>query len=205
MANDMFNKDNDFTSEINKAIESIDANQIAKNIETLFSGLGDILTEGLGDIADGLGLDASELGLDTPKRRTKKLEKMERVCKFIKEAETYYLATIERDQPRVRPFGTIHIYDNKLYIQTGRSKKVSRQLAANPKCEICAYKEGTWLRLAGTLVEDKRIEAKQSMLDAYPSLQSMYKADDNNTQVLYFTKATATFSSFAGEPEVLRF
>ena len=94
---------------------------------------------------------------------------MERVEKFLKEAETYYLATVEGDQPRVRPFGTAHIFEGKLYIQTGKAKEVSKQIHANPKVEICAFKNGEWLRVAGELVEDDRREARQSMLDAYPS------------------------------------
>ena len=130
---------------------------------------------------------------------------MERVCNFLKEAQTYYLATVEGDQPRVRPFGTIHIFEGKLYIQTGKSKDVAKQLIANGKAEICAFKGGEWLRVAGTLVEDDRREARQSMLDAYPSLQGMYSADDGNTMVLYFKDATATFSSFAGAPETVTF
>ena len=103
---------------------------------------------------------------------------MERVVNFLKEAEIYYLATVEGDQPRVRPFGTAHIFERKLYIQTGKVKDVSKQIHANPKVEICAFKNGEWLRVAGELVEDDRREAKQSMLDAYPSLQKMYSADD---------------------------
>ena len=101
---------------------------------------------------------------------------MEQVAKFLKEADTYYLATVEGDQPRVRPFGTAHIFEGKLYIQTGKSKAVSKQIHANPKVEICAFKGGEWLRVAGELVEDDRREARQSMLDAYPSLQKMYDA-----------------------------
>ena len=119
--------------------------------------------------------------------------------------ESFYLATVEGDQPRVRPFGTAHIFEGKLYIQTGKSKDVSKQLAANNKTEICAFKDGKWLRVAGTLIEDDRVEARQSMLDAYPQLQSMYSADDGNTQVLYFKDATATFSSFTDAPEVVKF
>ena len=131
---------------------------------------------------------------------------MERVCQFLKDAGIYYLATVEGDQPRVRPFGTAHIFEGKLYIQTGKVKEVSKQLLKNGKAEICAMK-GTdeWIRIAGTLVEDDRIEARQSMLDAYPSLQSMYKADDGNTQVFYFKDATATISSFTRAPEVIKF
>ena len=124
---------------------------------------------------------------------------MERVCKFLKEAGTYYLETVEGDQPRVRPFGTAHI------LQTGKVKEVSKQLHANSKAEICAFKNGEWLRVAGELIEDDRVEARQSMLDAYPSLQKMYSADDGNTEVFYFKNAIATFSSFIHEPEVVKF
>lgn len=130
---------------------------------------------------------------------------MDRVEKFLKEAETYYLATVEGDQPRVRPFGTAHIFEGRLYIQTGKVKDVSKQIHANPKVEICAFKNGEWLRVAGELVEDDRREARQSMLDAYPSLRKMYSADDGNTEVFYFKNATATFSSFTHEPEVVKF
>ena len=130
---------------------------------------------------------------------------MEKVEKFLKDAEVYYLATVEGDQPRVRPFGTAHIFDGKLYIQTGKVKDVSKQLHANPKAEICAFKNGTWLRVAGELVEDDRLEAKESMLDAYPELKKMYSADDGNTEVFYFKNATATFSSFTSAPEVVTF
>ncbi|RKM59785.1 NimC/NimA family protein [Butyrivibrio sp. CB08] len=130
---------------------------------------------------------------------------MERVTQFLKDAGTYFLATVDGDQPRVRPFGTAHIFEGKLYIQTGKVKDVSKQIHANPKVEICAFKDGQWLRVAGELVEDDRIEAKQSMLDAYPSLQGMYKADDGNTEVFYFKNATATFSSFTSAPETVKF
>lgn len=130
---------------------------------------------------------------------------MQRVIDFLKEAETYYLATVEGDQPRVRPFGTAHVFEGKLYIQTGKVKDVSKQIHANPKVEICAFKNGEWLRVAGTMVEDERLEAKESMLDAYPALKNMYSADDGNTEVFYFKDATATFSSFTHEPEVVTF
>ncbi|MBP3261267.1 pyridoxamine 5'-phosphate oxidase family protein [Pseudobutyrivibrio sp.] len=130
---------------------------------------------------------------------------MEKVVQFLKDAGTYYLATVDGDQPRVRPFGTAHIFEGKLYIQTGKSKDVSKQLHANPKAEICAFMDGKWLRVAGELVSDDRRDAKVSMLDAYPSLQSMYSADDDNTEVLYFKNATATFSSFTDAPEVVKF
>lgn len=130
---------------------------------------------------------------------------MEKVVEFLKEAGTYYLATVEGDQPRVRPFGTAHVFEGKLYIQTGKVKDVSKQLMANPKAEICAFKNGEWIRIAGELIEDDRVEARQSMLDDYPSLQKMYSADDGNTQVFYFKNATATISSFTHEPEVINF
>ena len=130
---------------------------------------------------------------------------MQRVCGFLKSAGVYYLATVEGDTPRVRPFGTVNIFEGKLYIQTGKVKPVSHQLAANPKAEICAFKDGKWLRLSGELVEDDRVEAKKSMLDAYPDLRGMYDENDDNTEVLYFKNATATFSAFGAAPETITF
>lgn len=130
---------------------------------------------------------------------------MERICNFLKEAGVYYLATVDGKQPRVRPFGTAHIFEGKLYIQTGKVKSVSKQLAENPKVEISAFKDGTWIRVAGELVNDDRMEAKKSMLDAYPNLRGMYDENDDNTQVLYFKNGVATFSSFTASDEVIEF
>ena len=130
---------------------------------------------------------------------------MEKTATFLKEAGTYYLATTDGDQPRVRPFGTVNIFDGKLYIQTGKSKDVSKQLHANPKAEICAFKDGNWLRVACELIEDDRREARESMLNAYPQLRAMYSEDDGNTEVFYLKNATATFSSFTAAPEVETF
>ena len=130
---------------------------------------------------------------------------MEKVYEFLKAAQTYYLATVDGDQPRVRPFGTVNIFEGKLYIQTGKSKDVSKQLHANPKAEICAFKDGVWLRVAGGLIEDDRREARASMLDAYPELRNMYSEDDGNTEAFYIQNATATFSSFTAAPEVINF
>ena len=130
---------------------------------------------------------------------------MERICNFLKEAEVYYLATVEGDQPRVRPFGTAHIYEGKLYIQTGKVKPVSKQIEANPKAEICAFKNGAWLRVAGELINDDSVEAKKSMLDDYSNLRAMYDENDGNTQVLYFKNGVATFSSFTAPEEKIEF
>lgn len=130
---------------------------------------------------------------------------MKRVCDFLKKAEVYYLATVEGDQPRVRPFGTVNEFEGKLYIQTGKVKPVSRQLGANPKAEICAFCEGAWVRISCELIEDDRLEAKKSMLDAYPNLRGMYDENDGNTQVFYMHNATATFSSFGKAPETVSF
>ena len=130
---------------------------------------------------------------------------MERVCKFLKDAGVYYLATVEGDQPRVRPFGTANIFDGKLYIQTGKVKPCSKQILANPKVEISAFHQGTWIRIAGELAEDDRLEAKKAMLDAYPNLRGMYDENDGNTQVFYMQNAVATFSAFGKAPEVVEF
>lgn len=125
---------------------------------------------------------------------------METVYNFLKEANTYYLATIEGDQPRVRPFGTIDLFEDRLYIQTGKSKDVYKQIEANPKVEICACSGLDWLRVSATLVPDDRVEAKKHMLDAYPHLRNMYDENDDNTIVLYLKDAKATFASLAGKP-----
>ena len=130
---------------------------------------------------------------------------MEKICKFLKEAGVYYLATMDGDQPRVRPFCTAHIFEGKLYIQTGKVKPVSKQIMENPKVEISAFKDGVWIRLAGELAEDDRVEAKKSMLDAYPNLRGMYNENDDNTQVLYFKSGKATFCSFGAPEEVVEF
>ncbi len=130
---------------------------------------------------------------------------MKRVYDFLKKAEVYYLATVEGDQPRVRPFGTVNEFEGRLYIQTGKVKPTSRQLAVNPKAEICAFTRGSWIRVACELVEDDRFEAKKAMLDAYPNLRGMYDENDGNTQVFYMKNVTAVFSSFGKEPETVTF
>ena len=130
---------------------------------------------------------------------------MQEVLNFLKKAGTYYLATVEGDQPRVRPFGTIHEFEGKLYIQTGKVKPCSKQMAANPKVEICAFAGGEWVRIAADAINDDRVEAKESMLDAYPNLKSRYSATDDNTQVLYLANAVATFSSFTAPDRVVKF
>ena len=130
---------------------------------------------------------------------------MNRVYDFLKKAGTYYLATVEGNQPRVRPFGTVNEFEGKLYIQTEKAKPVSHQIAANPKVEICAFSGGEWIRIACELVEDDRVEAKKSMSDAYPNLRGMYDEKDGNTQVFNMKNATATISSFTNPPVVITF
>ena len=130
---------------------------------------------------------------------------MEEVIQFLKECGTYYLATVEGDQPRVRPFGTAHVFEGKLYIQTGKVKPVSHQILANPKIEICAFQKGQWLRIQAVAVEDDRVEARRSMLDAYPNLRDRYDENDGNTQVFYLKDAVATFSSFTAPSRTVTF
>ena len=130
---------------------------------------------------------------------------MNEVFEFLKAAQTYYLATIDGDKARVRPFGTAEIFEDKLYIQTGKKKDVCRQIVENPWVEICAFKDGTWLRVSGKLVADDRVEAKKVMLDKNPSLRAMYDENDDNTIVFYFEEAAATFSSFTEAPRTVTF
>ena len=130
---------------------------------------------------------------------------MEEVQKFLKECGVYYLATIDGDKPRVRPFGTAEIFDNHLYIQTGKKKDVFKQIEKNNRVELCGFKDGRWIRVSGSLVLDDRVEAKKDMLDKNPSLRGMYNELDDNTAVLYFESGEAVISSFTDEPKVIKF
>ena len=150
---------------------------------------------------------ASEGNKQQTEQNLQKEQSMQEVYDFLRTCGVYYLATVENDQPRVRPFGTAVIFEKKLYIQTGRKKNVARQMLTNPKVEICAYDpgKGVWLRIEAKVVADERLEAKQYVLDQYPQLKSMYKADDENTLVLYLKDATATFYTFSTEPRSVKF
>ena len=123
---------------------------------------------------------------------------LQMVCGFLKDCGTYYLATVDGEQARVRPFGTAELIDGKLCILTGKSKDVSKQIQKNPNVEICAYGEGRWLRIAGKLIRDDSRDVKVKMLEAYPHLRANYNEDDDNMEVLYFEDATASFASFGG-------
>ena len=130
---------------------------------------------------------------------------MNEVLKFLKDCGYYFIATEDGNQPRVRPFGTAEIFEDKLYIQTGKSKNVSKQIEANSNVEICAFKDNKWIRISGNLIRDDRVEAKKYMLDQNPSLRSMYNENDDNTEVLYFEKGIATIYSFTEPPKVIKF
>ena len=130
---------------------------------------------------------------------------MKETYEFLKKAGTYYLATVEYNQPHVRPFCTVNIFQDKLYIQTGKSKKVASQMLDNPNIEICAMLDGKWIRVEGTAKPDDRTVAKKAMLDAYPDLRSMYDENDGNTMVFVIDNAIATIYSFTDEPVVYKF
>lgn len=130
---------------------------------------------------------------------------MNEIYEFLKSCGTYYLATTEGDQPRVRPFGTIDLFDGKLTIQTGKRKDVSRQMHANPKIEICAFENGKWIRVEAIVKEDARVEAQEHMLAAYPELKAMYRAGDGNTEIFKLESGKATISSFTDAPKTILF
>ncbi|MDR3328635.1 MAG: pyridoxamine 5'-phosphate oxidase family protein [Prevotellaceae bacterium] len=150
-------------------------------------------------------LSISVFGQEPLKQENMEQKNRKEVYDFLKKCGTYYIATVDGNLPKVRPFGTVNIFDGQLYIQTGRSKNVAKQMLKNPKVAICAMTGNQWIRVEATAVEDNRREAKQSMLDAYPDLKSMYSADDGNTLVLYLKDATATFLSFESEPREVTF
>ena len=157
----------------------------------------------LADLAAFLKMNAAIMLAEFLKRET--AEGIEKVYYFLKAAETYFLATMDGKQPRVRPFGTMLLHDGKLYIQTGKGKKVSDQIGENPLVELCACMDGRWLRISGELVEDDDRGVKEELLESMPSLKALYNPDDGKMQMFYFKDATATFSSFTTEPEVISF
>ena len=126
---------------------------------------------------------------------------MDRVYDFLKSAGTYYLATDDNGQPRVRPFGTVNVYEGRLYIQTGLKKDVAKQMLANPNIEICAFQNGDWIRVTGQAILDESLDAQKAMLDNYPSLTATYKVGDGNTAVFWLKNAKATISSFTKPQE----
>ena len=149
--------------------------------------------------------EAAATPIDHAAYRSPNGEVQQRVFNYMMQKGVFYIATMDGDQPRVRPFGALHIFEGKLYIITGHVKRVSKQLAVNPKVELCAQGNNEWVRVAATLVEDERVEAKKAVLDAYPHLRAMYDENDGNTQVLYFENARATFSAFGKADEILEF
>ena len=125
---------------------------------------------------------------------------MKEAVEFLKKCGVFYLATVEGDQPRVRPFGALNVFEDKLYIITNNTKDVFQQMKANPKVEISGMAEGKWIRLTAEAVRDERFEARQAMLDANPSLRSMYNEEDEIMEVLYLTNATGAICSFTEAP-----
>ena len=130
---------------------------------------------------------------------------MKEVYEFLQKCGVFYLATVDGDKPRVRPFGAINLFEDKLYLQTGKVKNVSKQIEKNPNVEVCGFVDGKWIRVEGKLVRDDRRVAKKSMLDNNPTLRGMYSEDDDNTEVLYFENAKATISSFTEAPKTIEF
>ncbi len=129
---------------------------------------------------------------------------MNKVTEFLNQSGTFYLSTVENDKPRVRPFGAVAEFDGKIYICTNNQKNVFKQILANPNVEISSVVDDKWIRLEGTLIVDERVEAKQAMLEAKPSLKNFYSINDGIFEVLYLTEATAKIFSFGKEPEVIK-
>lgn len=130
---------------------------------------------------------------------------MEEILKYLKECGTFYIATTEGDQARVRPFGAVTEYEGRLYIVTNNKKKVYNQMLANPKIEICGMKNETWLRLEAKAIEEDNKAVREKMLAEYPSLSKIYAVDDGLMAVLYLKEATATIYSFTDKPVITSF
>ncbi len=131
---------------------------------------------------------------------------MEEVLQFLKNSGVFYVATVDGDQPRVRPFGAIAKFENRLYIMTNNQKDVFRQIERNPKLEISAMTpDGRWIRLVAEAVCDPRFEARKAMLDANPSLRGMYSEHDGIMEVLCLKNASGAICSFTAAPQPFAF
>lgn len=130
---------------------------------------------------------------------------LERIQEFLKNSGVFYLATMDNDQPRVRPFGIAEIINDRLYVITGLKKEVAKQMLANPKVEICAMKNDEWIRISGEVEHDDNVESEKEMLNRHEELSGMYQPGDGNTAVFYFKNGQATISSFTKEPEIIKF
>ncbi len=125
---------------------------------------------------------------------------MKEVLEFLKKCSTYYLGTINNGKPDIRPFGTIHEYNGKLYFQTGKIKNVSKQINQNPNIFICAFDGNKWIRIDAKAYEDDSIEASEDLLKEYESLRRMYTPGDGNCTTYYLTDVKAVISSFTDKP-----
>lgn len=130
---------------------------------------------------------------------------MVEIYQFLRGSGVFFFATCDGEQPRVRPFGVIEIYEGKIYFLTGKKKKVMEQIHKNSKVEICATQGERWIRVEGEVQMDERREAKKFFLDRNPQLRGMYNEDDDNTQLLYLEHATGTISSFVEDPKTYTF
>lgn len=130
---------------------------------------------------------------------------MKRTYDFLKKAGTFYLATVDKDQPRVRPFGAVCIAHEKLYICSNNKKECYKQMLDNNKIEISAMVGNEWIRLTGLVKNDSSKKVKSAMLNENPILKTMYSEDDTIFEVLYLENVTATFNQFGKEKEVEAF
>lgn len=132
---------------------------------------------------------------------------MEEVFEFLKRCGTYYLATLDGEQPRVRPFGSYAVFNGKLYIETAHYKPVAHQIDTHPLVEICAFDDQSkWVRIACRLVADESYEAKHAFLEQMPELRDLgYDEEGDKMAIYYMTDAEATFSSYTDESRIIRF
>ena len=133
------------------------------------------------------------------------MEGQNKVCNFLDQVKTYFIATVDGNKPKVRPFGTALVHDGKLYIQSGKGKEVVKQIKNNPFVEICAFDGSKWLRISAELVNDNNHDVKVAMLEKMPELKGMYNADDDSMEMFYMKNAEAVFCSFTSAPEKLNF
>ncbi|QNU68595.1 pyridoxamine 5'-phosphate oxidase family protein [Ruminiclostridium herbifermentans] len=132
---------------------------------------------------------------------------MDEVVKFLEENPVFYIATVDGDTPKVRPFGFFLKHQQKLYFGVGNQKETFKQLQKNPKFEISTTsKDNTWLRLSGNAVFETSEELLEKAFERNPNLKALYSKENGpRLELFYIENAKAEFLNFLGEHKVINF
>ena len=130
---------------------------------------------------------------------------MSKINEFLNEAGVFFLATVDGDQPKIRPLGLHLEMDGKELFGIGDFKNVYKQMVKNPKIEIVASKpDGHWMRYTGTAVFETDGKYAEAALEAMPHLKSIYNEQTGNKMMMFHIEnATCVDIAVMGDGESL--